>query len=318
MDASFVALDVVNQIFLLALQGVDISFVSSFRTGVKMIRLARTARALRMFKIIRNSTRARLLFEETVASVSLGFWLCCVLFVALSFFGIFFMQAAVDVLLGKSEASYSDSLQNQVLATFGSSPEAIFSLFAVAAGGMPWSLTFKTLMAVDAFYGIMFVVFVFFVIILFLNVVIGVFVDSAVRRSKKHEVENKYDEAKRFRNLLSQAELDSADGAVSKAEFLQFLNTPFGNEQLMSLGLEIAEALGVYELLDKEGKHIVNIDDLASACARFTQPSRSADNVSLLLALKKITKEQRQIARFVQNRFNAMVTIFESSMKSLI
>jgi len=311
MDASFVGMDIMNQVFLLALQGVDISFMSSFRTGVKMIRLCRTARALRMFRIVRNSTRARLLFEETIACASMGFWLICVLSVALVFFGLFFMQASADVLLGED---YSHELQNRVLSIFATGPEAVFSLFELAAGGEPWSATFKTLMEVDSMYGILFVLFVFFIMILFMNVVTGVFVDSALKRAKRHEVENKYDEAEMFKCMLKKAELMNVDSLVSKTEFLEFLKTPYGTDQLTALGLETAEALGIYELLDKDGKHNVNIDVLAGGCARFTQPVRSADSVAMHLAMKKITKEQRMFAKFVQERFNAMVTMMEFLM----
>jgi len=306
MDLSFVAMDGVNQIFLFIIEGVDLSYISSFRAAIKMIRLARAARALRMFRIVRNSLRARLLLEETVASASLGFWLLMVLGVVLIFFGLFFMQASADVLLDQNDIGYSESLENKLLKHFGSSQDSIFSLFELASGGQSWSATYLYLVEVDPVYGVVFILFVFFTLLLFLNVVTGVFVNSAVQRSRKHEVENKTDEAENIRSLLRKAELENADGLVSKEEFLKFLTSPYGKGQLMSLGLENAEALGIYELLDKENNKQVNIDELASGCARFTQPVRSADNVSILLAIKKITKEQRILASFVQESFAAI------------
>jgi hypothetical protein len=311
MDLSFVAMDVANQLFLIVLQGVDLGYVSSLRTGLKMVRLIRAARALRMFRIVRSSTRCRLLIEETVASMSLGLCLLALLFVVLTFFGIFFMQAAADVLLGED---FGETLQKQILKEFGTSPEAVFSLFQLTLGGMSWSDSFHNFLKVDTVYGIVFIIFVFFTFLLFLNVVTGVFVDSALRRSKRHEVENSSDEASQIRHLLTKADLGNAEGLVSKMDFLTFLNGPYGKEQLRTLGLGTSEALAIYELFDKDGNHRVNIDELASGCARFTQPVRSVDTVALLLSVRKMNKEQRQVANFVQNRFAAMQRLMELSL----
>jgi hypothetical protein len=314
MDMAFVICDVVNQLFMFVMQGVDISYVGSLRTGMKMIRLARAARALRMFRIVRSSTRCRLLIEETVSSMSLGFWLCLALWVVLTFFGIFFMQAAADSLL--DEDKYSDRLREDLIRDFGSSPEAVFTLFKVSTGGMHWNAMFNTLLQVDSVYGIVFIAFVIFTLLLFLNVVTGVFIDSALKRSKMHEVENKSDEADTIKDMLRKAELENTDGLVSKEEFLAFLATPYGKEQLTMLGLENAEALGIYELLDKNGCHKLDIDELASGCSRFTQPMRCADHIALLLAVRKMTKEQRVFADYVVNRFSDMIQMVELTMNA--
>lgn len=303
VDLSFVIVDLVNQMFMFVLSGSDMGYVSTFRTGAKMIRLVRAARTLRMFRVVRASTRARLLLEESVASVSLGFWLCTVLMVLFTFLGLFLMQASADVLL---HGDGSASLESQILKNFGSSPQAIFSLFAVISGGTPWANVFEDLFQVDAVYGFVFLFFVFFVIIMFLNVINSVFVDSAFRRSKQNQVENKSAEADKTRSLLEQAELDDLNGFVSKHQFLNFLSSPYGRDQLMSLGLESAEALGIFDLLDKGGKQRVHIGDLASGCARFTHPPRSVDSVSVLLCIGKVREQQKTFAKFVQDRFDQL------------
>jgi hypothetical protein len=163
---------------------------------------------------------------------------------------------------------------------------------------------------VDIVYAVVFIAFVIFIAFLFLNVVTSVFVDSALQRSRQHEVEHKGEDADQIRNLLNMVKIENLEGFVSKKDFVQFLSTPFGKEQLMMLGLESAEALGIYELLDKDEKKQINIEELASGCARFTQPVRAADNVALLLAIRKLTKEQRIFADYVQQRFFALTDMF--------
>jgi hypothetical protein len=187
MDFIFVALDIMNQLFTLVFSGIDLSYVSSFRTGIKMVRLVRTARALRMVRVVRESTRARLLLEETIASATLGMALIMILLVVLTFFGLFFMQASADLLLSIAEGSDTNStdVSGEVLETFGSSTESVFSLFALASGGRSWLAIFHSLMEVDIIYGLVFFMFVFFTLVLFLNVVTAVFVDSAIHRSAK-------------------------------------------------------------------------------------------------------------------------------------
>jgi len=313
MDFVFVALDIINQLFTLVFSGIDLSYVSSFRTGIKMVRLVRTARALRMVRVVRESTRARLLLEETIASATLGMALIMILLVVLTFFGLFFMQASADLLLSVAEGSDTNSTDasGEVLETFGSSTESVFSLFALASGGRSWLAIFHSLMEVDIIYGFVFFMFVFFTLVLFLNVVTAVFVDSAIHRSAKNEVENKAVEAEQTKDMLQEADLADKDGNISKEQFLNYLAAPYGKMQLQALGLENAEALGIFDLLDNAGKHTVHISELASGCARFTQPSRSADTISMLLLLRKIVKDQRIAVRSLHERIDALTEALE-------
>merc|ERR1712046_510645 len=127
---------------------------------------------------------------------------------------------------------------------------------------------------------------------MFMNVVVGVFVSSAVRRASHFDQEQRHGVAEEIRLVMHTADGgiddDTRDGKVSKDELTSFLASPFNTDKLASLGLEVPEVLAVFQLLAGNGKDGVDVDELSRGCARFTRPVRSVDIVPLLLNTKKV------------------------------
>merc|ERR1719421_1746973 len=66
---------------------------------------------------------------------------------------------------------------------YGSVPSAMMQLFMAMSGGMDWGDAYELLGALDPMYRVMFFVYIFFMVFAVVNVVTGIFVDTAIQSS---------------------------------------------------------------------------------------------------------------------------------------
>merc|ERR1711972_189305 len=126
-----------------------------------------------------------------------------------------FMLATIDVL--RDEAG-SEGTRKDLKYWFGSLPAAILSLFKSMSGGLEWEKVGDALMSISLFYGILFAVFVGFVLFGVMNVVVGVFVESARATAKKVEIEEKLAYVEDVKRVLFDMDKHK-QGSISKAVF---------------------------------------------------------------------------------------------------
>merc|ERR1712031_119156 len=87
-------------------------------------------------------------------------------------FAIIFMQAGISYITDGNSPG-------ELEIWYGSLDDTIFSLIMAISGGLDWGLMWQPLVLISPYYRIVYVFYVFFVVFGVMNVLTGVFLESA-------------------------------------------------------------------------------------------------------------------------------------------
>ncbi|CAJ1460972.1 unnamed protein product [Effrenium voratum] len=144
------------------------------------------------------------------------------------------------------------------------------------SGGEDWTVYYHVLDRLPWPYQMLFLFFVTFAVFAVVNVVTGVFVDTAIEKNQsdkelaiQEELRNKKLRMNWIRDVFS--ELDSSgDGTVTLGEFENQLNHEAVIAYFNTLKLDVSDARTLFKLLDSDGSDGVNIDEFVSGCYRLS------------------------------------------------
>merc|ERR1712050_342916 len=120
------------------------------------------------------------------------------------------MQATADSLIHKDPAS------NLLYARFKTSPEAVLTLYQVVSGGLEWQKIFNALWDVNRMYGLVFLMYIFYVLLAFYNVVTGLFSNSFTKRSATIDQNKKNEAGELLLRVAEICEWVGDDGIINK------------------------------------------------------------------------------------------------------
>jgi len=247
--------------------------------------------------------QVKLLVEEMMRSLLSAFWSFVLLFVLLLFFSLVFMQATADCIL---EGDLSTSAGVELLTHFSSMFRALLALFSMVTGGLEWAPVYRALSWVSGLYGSCFILYVFFVMVAFLNVVAATFVDSALATTKAHASEDAAKAEEEFGRLIRDFECEREGGMVQLEDLQDLLEVPQVKGYLASLGLDSSDARGIFDLLDTSGRRQVETAELTCGCARFASAVRGADFVPVLLATRILSAQLQALSGLGEVRVSTL------------
>eukprot|EP00913_Durusdinium_trenchii_P002941 g2728.t1 len=239
-------------------------------TVVRMIRVLRVVRIARVIRVLKAFRELRLMVASIVSSARNLLWVIMILCVLLYVFGISFTSAvALELEMSPPDAEGTEELKRY----FGSLSSSILTLYS--------SMT-------------LFLFFVTFAVFAVVNVVTGVFVDTAIEKNQtdkelaiQEELRSKKLRMNWIRDVFG--ELDSSgDGTVTLKEFEQQLNHEAVIAYFNTLKLDVSDARTLFRLLDRssaertprgleaggvadgDGSDGVNIDEFVQGCYRLS------------------------------------------------
>merc|ERR1719333_787751 len=143
------------------------------------------------------------------------------------------------------------------LELFGSLATTMMTLFKMITGGCEWSVAVQPLQSVHngGIYVALLMFYVAFSTFAVLNVITGVFCQSAVEGAADNQAEaieaqvrNKVEYAERVKTLFRAVDQDSS-GDVSESEFSEFVESDIGRAYLAGLGMEPDHAWTLFRLI---------------------------------------------------------------------
>jgi len=147
----------------------------SVREGPAHVQLA-----VRLLRVLRFIGELRLLVLCILGSMRAFLWTMLLLFIVLYIFGVYFTQLVQN---HRSETGELNSTLDKYYGTLGST---VLGLFQSVTGGLDWETMSTPLMReVTPLLAVMFVFFISFTTLAVLNLVTGVFVESALLRAKE-------------------------------------------------------------------------------------------------------------------------------------
>jgi len=179
---------------------------------------------------------------------------------------------------------------------------AILSLWQAMSGGVDWDDLAAPLLYIHVMHGVMFVAYIAFAVLALLNVVTGVFVQTALQSAKVEEDNFMTDQ---IVQLFEVADKD-ASASISWDEIQASLDNPGSAKEWKSIGVHSEEAHHLFQLLDVEHTGEVAFDEFLGGCLRLNGPSKSIDMLTVMQEGRRQKQRTQDLHDEVRDGFASM------------
>lgn len=267
-------------------------------TNIRIIRITRITRLLRVFRVIRVVRfihALRTLVYSIVCTMKSLIWAMLLLLLIIYIFGILFTQSVSDHLFKTFEPDDEYPPSAAALVKYWSLlPRSMFTLFKSITGGVSWDIVVDPLSDVSWVWVGTFAAFISFCFLAVLNVVTGVFCQSAIETAQQNEdliiqsqIQNKKMYVERIRKCFSEIDTD-ASGYITIAEFEKHLEKGAVQAYFASLDLDTEDAWTLFKLLDQDEGNLIDIEEFVVGCMRLKGNAKSVD-------IAKLHHEQKRL-----------------------
>lgn len=276
----------------------------------RLVKITRLARVLRVLRVVQYVRPLRTLMHCLVDTTKSFVWAMLLLVLMMYVFGLLFTDACLDYL---REGNANDPLSPQK--HFGSVSASMGTLFRSISNGLDWSEAVDTLLPVGDIWIWLFYLYIAFNSFAVLNVMTGVFCDSAIKAAERdHEmvIHSLLQTKKDFKELVSNLFFRIDDlglGMITIAEFEKHFNDEAVRAFFESLEMGAADAWTLFASLDADGDNVISLKDFTERCIQLHGPARSVDlfalaqqNAKLRDQLKHIEEMQYSLARYVKRK----------------
>jgi len=270
------------QLLMDLVYGGDSMNVSLSRT----IRLFRITRVLRVVRIVRVCQSLRVMIFAIFKSLDVLCWVLVVLLFFKYIFAMIFMHCTISYIESVTDgdgAALDADEYSYLKEGFGTIVRAIVTLFECITGGRDWGEVYYALMKIGVMYGLCFLIYIYFMVFLVLNVVIGTVVDvtsGVAARDRDRMVEDEMkalkDYAADIKEFFEAADTDKS-GQLSWEEFRIHLDDDRVKAYFQTLDLDIRQAHILFKLLDVSDNGEVGIQEFLDGCLRLKGTAKSLD-----------------------------------------
>lgn len=259
---------------------------------LRVLRFLRLVRIMRTVRVLRLVGELRTLVLSIIGSLRALVWAMLLLFLFLYVVGIFITQLVLDYRLLKPEASEAASaLGGRLEYLFGSLGDTILSVYKGVTGGIDWGDLLEPLEAALGFYIVpLFMLYIAFACLCMLNVITGVFVESALACTKQ---DNHVFLMSQLKAVFDAGDLDG-DHKISAVEFYLSVDTPQIQSVFTQLDLPVKDAEWIFEILDESGDGNLSIEEFVKGCQALASPPKMIDLHAMKVDHEKARAETRK------------------------
>jgi len=251
---------------------------------VRMIRIARTVRILRIVRIMKYFRSLRILIYSVLNTLRSLMWTLLLLVIILYVFGLIFTQSTTQYRLDEMAKSNEASSSNQLLCRyFGTLFRSIFTLFKCITGGLSWEQAVDPLSITHPLMVVFFLVYIAFTYFAVLNVVTGVFCQTAIESANADQdmviqaqvaMKNQY--IKKLEKLFRSIDIHDT-GLLTFNEFEDAMKEEWLQAYFASMDITVDEAFSLFKLLDIDDTRVINIEAFVTGCLRLRGSAKSID-----------------------------------------
>eukprot|EP00930_Biecheleria_cincta_P001842 TRINITY_DN102933_c0_g1_i1.p1 TRINITY_DN102933_c0_g1~~TRINITY_DN102933_c0_g1_i1.p1 ORF type:complete len:634 (-),score=96.61 TRINITY_DN102933_c0_g1_i1:233-2134(-) len=287
LDTLLVALSLIEGMFLMMESS---GFESSQFRAFRIMRVARTVRGIRVVRVVRVASSLRTLLFSIVNTLKSLMWTLVLLCLIFYGFGVVLTQVVVDFCKEEQGLSSGTPGHSEV-PTCGSAGLAIhwsslaksmFTLFKSISNGISWHDAVTPLAEVDEMAVVFFLVFLTFTYFAVLNVVTGVFCQSAIEAASfdkdiaiQAQLQQREEYLKQFRLIFKELDQDDSDQVTQDELESKFREDPRLLAYFDSLGINAADAWTLFKLLDIDYSGCIDIDEFAAGCLNLRGPAKA-------------------------------------------
>lgn len=256
-------------------------------TNMRLLRILRVAKITRAFRIVRlvrfiRSLRTLLLcIGRTLRAMA---WSAVLLLLIMFLFALIFTDLCTEHIAQYGlEGKYGEFLDRRA----GSLMDSMHTLYASITGGFTWIEVRDAFDDISPAWGLLFEAYIAFCNFAVLNVMTGVFCQSAIESAEKdHELnlESVSQEKEKYfravRRLFTQLDQNS-DGGITRKEFERAWKDPVLQTVFDALEISSTDAWDLFRQLDRDGSGEVDVDEFLEGCMMIKGPARSIDVVCI-------------------------------------
>ncbi|CAE7506028.1 CACNA1I [Symbiodinium natans] len=241
-------------------------------TVMRVLRVVRIVRVVRVIRIMRFFRELRMMIFSTVNSLKSVVWVILFLFGLFYMFGVAFTSAVVSYLDTLEMRKQSESATLQL--HFGTLDVSILTLYMAMSGGQNWHVYYDSLATMKGgeFWCLLYILYITFAMFAVVNIVTGVFVDTALQSSKndrevvvQEELEQKHDYLRQLHQLF-QAIDENSEGRITR----EVLQQAFKHETILAffshLKIDVPDATTLFDLLDFDQSGAIDLEEFLHGC----------------------------------------------------
>lgn len=278
----------------------------------RILRVTRLIRVFRIVRIIRFVRALRTLVHSILHTLKALMWAMLLLFLVIYVFSILFTQVSVDYMITEDSGTHRDAIESH----WGSLPASMFTLFTCITSGISWDVAASPLGEVSGFYIIFFLVYFIFAYFAVLNVMTGVFCQSAIESAQKDQemliqmqLQNKEQYCQRVQALFKKID-DDRSGEITIHELEENLYDVNVKALFDTMDLEISDVWTLFSLLDVDRSGIIDIEEFVDGCVRLRGPAKGIDMAKLSYDSKWIRHRLTAFMRYMETHTQAMHAVF--------
>eukprot|EP00747_Dinoflagellata_sp_TGD_P081664 gnl/TRDRNA2_/TRDRNA2_161404_c1_seq1.p1 gnl/TRDRNA2_/TRDRNA2_161404_c1~~gnl/TRDRNA2_/TRDRNA2_161404_c1_seq1.p1 ORF type:complete len:409 (+),score=82.07 gnl/TRDRNA2_/TRDRNA2_161404_c1_seq1:488-1714(+) len=246
---------------------------TSFVRLLRILRLLRVLRLLRLFKFVEELNA---IVKAILHSLSALCWTLVLLVMLIYIMGILFAQIVFDHVV-----QYPGAFEgfDELAYWWGSFRRSLLSLYEAILGGADWDdIVFPLIKDISPLLGLLFLLYISFTMLAMMNVITGIFVESALESAQR---DKDADFSMVARDLFLSADRDG-DGSVSWEEFLLIMANEEFTNALDLLGIDPGDAQLLFKLLDNDNSGEIEIEELLVGLVRLRAGAKFMDIMKLI------------------------------------
>jgi len=235
------------------------------------------------------------------------FWTALLLLMIMYVFAIMFTQAATQALVERNEEA-----PEFIERYYGTLARSVYTLFLCITGGVSWEIVAEPLAQVHWAWLQLLLVYIAFTYFAVLNVVTGVFCQTAIESAVQDQDEVMAQLQAQQKSYVDQlTELfedvdEDKSGELTIDEFEQLLDDERLAKYCASLDLTIDSAWALFKLLDDDGSGSITAEEFVKGCLRLKGGARGIDLQLLAYQLKWVVNRFERFMDFSNVQFQQL------------
>mmetsp|Transcript_14258 Transcript_14258/g.39343 ORF Transcript_14258/g.39343 Transcript_14258/m.39343 type:complete len:777 (+) Transcript_14258:19-2349(+) len=287
------------------LEEITRAMVSMTNVGsVRVIRVIRLARVIRSMRVLRFVKELRTIVLSIAGSIKSLAWTVVLLSLIIYVFGVCLTQVVSDHRFGSRDQPNASKESHLALELhWGTLGRSLMSLFQSITGGIDWrELSDPLENEISPALGFFVALYIAFVVLALMNVVTGVFVDSALKGAKKDQ--DNY-MLSHIHQLFAKTDQRNT-GMITWDDFKCQLHDATMEEFFRTIEVDVSEARGVFQLLDVNESGTIELDEFLNGCLGLHGPAKAIDVATLMYDTREISRHLAEHASIVESTLDRL------------
>jgi hypothetical protein len=283
--------------------GSDMNY--SWLRTVRLLRVVRVLRLVRVFSLVRPLRDIARGLRSTMSTL---FWSIVMLFFIFLMFSIAFVQRMATFIEEQGD-DIDSTLKGEILVLFPSVSRSVITLFMASSAGQDWVEHYTVLEKTGDLNKYAFVIYIAFIQIAVLNIILGVFIDRAMKNMSsegaemgREHMEEEMQREDDLRSLCCEVDLDDS-GSICQEEW-DSIHQKKMISYLHMLGLKPCDVQEFFTMMSTsapDGK--VNIEEFVRGCMQLKGNASAFDMQAVRFEVQSlrenIRRNQRQVRQTI-------------------